>query len=320
MQINFSGDKEYSRYARILLAGAPGVGKTSFALTASNPFVISASPDLTTLARHGGTPYVDVRSEDQFFAVTEFLRRPEEEIVQAIGRPVSTVVIDRLDEFQRRMLVGRVEAERRSEIKGDDWNWIAQRLNVIFESITKLPYHMVFIVNTKEVWSDDEVFVRPALQGSFADSVHGYVQASLLMRADDPIIDTDAATIHSGQATLSIEVERRTNRYLVSRSLASSEWVHDATNSLPHLIDVNDGLEGIIGRIEAVRQGLQESRSVEVETLVEPPPSEGMIRMTSSPKEESVTATLPGMSSDDRIRHILERAEKAKREREASNE
>jgi len=149
--INVAGDSEYPEYLRMLVVGQPGVGKTTLASNFPNPLWINAGCGITTLARMGDIPYVNVNNEMDLFAVKQLLDRGPQEREYVLGRPVDTLVVDTVDELQRILMAERLNTERRSETKMEDWGWLNARFHAIFGGLTQLPLNVVFIAHTKDV-------------------------------------------------------------------------------------------------------------------------------------------------------------------------
>ena len=314
-----TGAAQFPHKTRMLVGGAPGSGKTRFALTAKNPLFLAARPGITTLAIAGGVPIVDIFTENQLFQVKKVLSYSPERREEILGFPVDTLVVDTVDELQRRLLTGRLDKERRTEVKSDDWNWIASRMNKIFEGLGELDLDIIYLTHLKEVGGyDDKYTVKPNLQGGFVEQIHGHVDMSLVIKSSyvEPTeTELEIVTVGDTSHTKKVEVQLDPvdRSYLMSRGNDTYEWVNDKSNVMEPFEDLNfvDDFQRISARRAEIQ--LQESSVREIDDFaievgaVEPAKPEPMTSET--PPEE----ILPGTSSNDRVAAIIARQKSNKK-------
>lgn len=329
LQMHSSGVDEYPKYARILVGGSSGVGKTRFALTAKNPLWVSASPGMATLSLHSGVRYVDIQTEDQLFELKNILLGDHE----VLNGPVETLVVDTVDELQRRMLQGKLAKERRTDIRADDWNWIAQRMDAVFKGLNELPMHIIYITHLKEMGGfDDSVTVKPNIQGGFAEQIHSHVDGSFWIRSNgsanlsldvvlseshEPWADKDKTP--SEDKLLASVPTWTDKRYMFTSSTAAAEWVHDHTNTLPAIFDLNfsDDFPRMLYLREQGCKDIADSSVADISLQVDAV-EEDTTTQEAKPlvvKEESV----PGMSSNDDIQKLLKLRKANKQTKDTTN-
>lgn len=253
-EARYAGVDDWPQYARILVVGSPGVGKTTLASRFPNPLWVNCKAGTTTLARLG-MPYVNVATESELFSLRNFLALDADEREAAFGRPVDTLVIDTVDELQRLLLVDRLKSERRTEAKLEDFGWLSTRFHAIFEGLTQLPVHLVFVAHSKDVNMGDTVIFKPALQGQFAEHIHQYVDMSLRLRAStgfEPLAPTTVRVLSTNDDGDVVEREVDAEwqplqkseptvfRWLEAFPTAESDWVNDKTGQLSMTVDVQD--------------------------------------------------------------------------------
>lgn len=176
MEIQFSSAGDlWPQYLRVLVGGSPGVGVTTFATTCPNPLFVMCNGGLSTLAKTPGIPYLRVNNEKDLFIAKEVASNPQD-FPELNGYVPETLVIDSLDDLQRRLLLDRMKSEGRSETRIEDWGWIATRLNAIFVQLTSLPLHLIVTCRINSETGD------LLLQGQFRDQIHNYVDYALAIQ------------------------------------------------------------------------------------------------------------------------------------------
>lgn len=305
-ELRTSGADEYPKNLRMLVGGAPGVGKTRLALTAQNPLWVAARPGMTTLAG-AGVPYVDVYEEGQLFTLKKALDNPPEIREEIFGRPIQTLIVDTVDELQRRLLMGRLEKERRTEVKADDWNWIAQRMNRIFDGLGALDLDIIYLVHLKEVGGfDDPFIVKPNLQGGFVEQIHSHVDMSLLLHRTTVWSNPEPIEVVEGEEVVTevveLSAEPESQAFLVSLGDYTQEWVNDKTNTLDPYFDLNfeDDVQRIRDLVFAERE-LPESTSVTVDDFAIE------VAQGETPAEDADPPEVKGMSSEERLKELLDK-------------
>lgn len=219
MDIELSGPKQWPEYLRVLVGGDPGTGKTTFATTFPNPFFVMCNGGEATLSRHHGIPFLRAESEQDLFWVKEQITSgdvlfPEYEI--------KTLVIDSLDDLQRKLLLSRLLSEGRAETKIEDWGWLAKRLNAIFETLANLPVHLVV---TSKLNNETE---RLLLQGQFSEQIHNYVDYAFktgLAPDADKLAEAlrDAEVSQDGEVTPHLS-ETLKDQYVIG--VSDDSWTH----------------------------------------------------------------------------------------------
>lgn len=296
MKIMVAGQQDYPEYLRMLVVGESGVNKTEFACNAPNPLFISCNTsNLPVLSTHG-VRYINANSEKDLLQVKTFLT--SEDVPENVWGPVETLVIDDLEELQRKLFLEKLRKEKRSDIKRDDWNWISQRMNAILSGLNEIKAHIIYLSSAKEISVDDSTYLEPALQGAFSDQIHNYVDISALLVSTSYNASVDNETLEElseGEDSMNPEE----SRVLIT---VPSSWARWPKNTVlqPSMLDVtNTTICDIIDSMKVMRASISDSSvlfTVDTETKEEPTKEE-------SPKEKSVT--IPGMSTDEQIKDLL---------------
>ena len=230
LDIYTTGKREYSDYFRMLVAGPSGSGKTRFAATFPNPIWANAKGGLMSIADKA-IPYVDIYEQSDLLKLKIALEEGDAKSRERrFGRPVDTLVIDTIDEFQRILLAERLMNERRGETMASDYGWLGQTMHSIFEGLQDLPLHVVVICHLKDVVDGEggKLYVKPGLQGAFADQIHQYMDFCLLSQAKR-WVNKDTG-----------EVFRES--YLQSYHTSVVDWTKDYSGKLPDefILDFTD--------------------------------------------------------------------------------
>lgn len=314
--VNNSGKANASKHMRLLIAGAPGSNKTSLALQAKNPLWINTRPTNPELAASDGVKFVTVKSEDEFDVVRLALSNDLSR--KTVFGQVDTVVVDTVDMLQANLLNGRLDRERRSDFKVEDWNWIAQRMTKMFENLVALPLDIIFLLNIKEDGGVDHSFSKPALQGGFSDRIHEFVGMTFLLKSAATEAESEEVKVEVGETGNEERVgfvasfTPYDSSFLVTRPIDRFDWLKDCTSLIPPALSVNeDTIELIKDEYDGWYGGLPESNKpkkwndldvslaqVDPDAAPEPDPTENV-------------DPLPGMSSQSKIQELL-RKEKSK--------
>lgn len=235
--INFSGQDELDNRIKMLVAGTSGSGKTRFALTAPNPIFANCLSGVATLAMHPGTPFVNVAGETDLLALKVALDRSPEEREELFGFPVETLVVDTVDEFQRRLLQERLVSQKRELPIFEDWNWLGVRCNSIFGGLAGLDINVIFLLHIKQDMPEDKLFIKPALQGAFTDQICQYVEYAVLLKNQSE--REEPVDISFNGSEIDYDLEFRSFNYMITKPTSECEWLHDYTNTLPPFFDID---------------------------------------------------------------------------------
>ena len=246
MDIHVAGQSEFPSYLRLLLAGDPGVGKTHLSAHFPNPLFLNARCGIATLSRLSGIPFVSMENEESILSLRNLLAQPVE------GFKVDTLVIDSIDEVQRLLLQERLEQEKRTETKLDDYGWLLNKFHAIFTGLDQLDLNIVYVSHLKDIQiSDSEVCFKPALAGQFADAIHEYVDASLVMRARSVVPEDESEEI-------------TVTRWLTSTPSDQYRWSNDKTGRIAPVVAVDDPSDTVRTLLESLDVTLPESKTFEV--------------------------------------------------------
>lgn len=185
-----TGDKDFSKFLKVMVSGPPKSGKTSLLGTVPNMLVLDTEPNANNLESiaHLNVPYVTIESTDDLRQVAMILGNDSLRTQLArdkYGIPdIGAVAIDTLDSLQKIMKIERMKEQRTSKFLRDDWGWLKTEMEEIVKAFTALPMHVFFMVHTKtkEVGQGDDAYtiVQPGLEGAISESIAGMVGYSLL--------------------------------------------------------------------------------------------------------------------------------------------
>lgn len=171
-----SADVAWPKYVRAMVAGHPGTGKTTWAASAPKPLIINCNAGLAALAGMN-LPFISVDSLSELSAALKIANGEEDETGKSVE--VETVVIDSVDDLQRRVMKRRLKSVNRDHPDFEDWGWIAEQFNNVFEATRKLKAN--FIV-TARMNMETEL---PAISGQFAHQIHNYIDYAFEARRPD---------------------------------------------------------------------------------------------------------------------------------------
>lgn len=306
LEITKNGADQVTPHIRMLVAGYESVSMARFYLTAPNVLVASAGAPSVPLAV-AGAKSVRITCEDDLFAVKKALEGTAEEREQRLGFPVDTLVLDSLDEFQRLMLVRRLEKERRTDTNSEDWGWISNRLNRIFTGLSSLDVNIVVVSHIASV--HESTAVKPNIQGAFGNQIHNYVDYALFLDAYEADNEPEVVDVNTSTEEVVLDFDREVKRTLVTVPTPDAPWVHDDTQTLDRFINLTfvDDFATIIEK----RNSLVLPKS-EVIIIEDPEPepesatadeSEVVEKVVVEEKVEAKPA--PGMSSHESIKAKL---------------
>lgn len=301
--LNFAGRDDVSPYVRALVAGFSGPELTRLSLTAPDTVTASCGANKTVLAQNQAK-FANIETEKDLFQLKKLLEGTSEERAQRFGFPIETLVIDTVSEFQRKMLVRRLLQQGREETVSEDWNWISNRLNKIFEGLLELDMHIIVLSSLMNV--HESVAVKPTIQGSFANQIHRFVDYALLLEAKTDVLEVGSIEVDLEGNVLQLDSSEVEPVWrLRTQPSTIAPWIHADGGDLEIYIDSD--LDRLIANQEILHSVLEESVQVEVEF-----PSEEVEQVEASESEEpEETQTeeppvqkdeeVPGMSRQEEI-------------------
>ncbi len=175
--LNIEKLEERDQYAKVLVYGDPGVGKTVFASTAPRPIL--------WLESEGGTVSIGDRTDIDIARVTG-LETYREALVYLHANPglYKTVVLDSFTETQAAVLKEIMRAVHAADASRDEfapqfgeWGRLVGVMREIARGFRDLPMHVVITALQREDKDDmtGQVKVRPRLSPALADELPGYM-------------------------------------------------------------------------------------------------------------------------------------------------
>ena len=184
--------KPSSHKVKVLIYGASGSGKTSFAGTAPNVIWAAAEKGLLSVA-HTNPQYKEIKSVQDLKDLHTFLN--------AGGHGYETVVIDTITELNERIKED-LERKRGGQMQIRDWGTLAKQIRGVLRDFADLNMHVIFLAQESVVKDDERIEkITPALNGKseyeiprYFDIV-GYAHATGGTKSSPPIhhIDTQAS-------------------------------------------------------------------------------------------------------------------------------
>lgn len=210
---------------------------TLFGSTWPDLFVISAEGGLLSL-RERSIRYMKLESIDQLRTVVKGLRYVENH-TDNFGGSVKTVLIDTIDEVShmlaREIMAETAEEKRKkgqdtSKLHQNDYGTLKERMKAIVTAIRNLPMNVVFTchLRSKQDGEDSPVRYWPALDGSFAEEIAGYVDIAGLLRTGVVSEIVDGKSV------------RRIRRYLQTfPEPPGYTFIKDRSGTLPQEFELN---------------------------------------------------------------------------------
>jgi AAA domain len=223
-----TGSDDYGRWVKALIAGEPGAGKTLFASTWPDVLYANAEGGLMSVADRNVLT-VDVEDSQTLLELIVALRQEPSVREKIFGAPVSTVVIDTLDEVARLLQRERITETKKETLAMADWGWYGDQLRGIIRGFRNLDMHVILNVHlkTSEDADTQSLLVKPNIQGQVGDELAGYVDLALMMKAT-------STTKMAGD-----KMVRETARVLQSYANTRFPWIKDRSGKLPAEFDVN---------------------------------------------------------------------------------
>ena len=182
-------------YAKVVLYGPPGSGKTTMGATFPDVLFLSAESGLLSVRDRKIDVWEITKWEDLEEAFC-FLRGGEHKY--------KSVVIDSLTEVQKKLnehIVKKFPGKRRDYedlMSMSDWGYSMDRLRRMCRAFRDLPLNVVFITLDVTEITEQETFIKPALSGkTLSDELMGWVDA--VVYCAGPQTDEDGNTRYLGQ-------------------------------------------------------------------------------------------------------------------------
>lgn len=228
LQIQVTGDSEYGRYIKLLLAGQPGSGKTLLSSTAPHPFYADVEGRLMSVAsRH--VPFTRIRSSQDLLQLKELLEQPADVRERLLGHKVETVIIDTVDELARIIVRERLKAQKKDQLAPADWGWFGDQLREILRAFRSLDMHVIFACHTKAKEDSEtgrQIYV-PSIQGAVGGEIAEYVDLALVLKA------------RQVTQVVGNESKKTLVRYIQTTPDTNYEWIKDHSGKLPPEFPVN---------------------------------------------------------------------------------
>lgn len=182
-------------YAKTVVYGPPGSGKTTFAATFPNVLFLSAESGLLSI-RDKNIDVVVIDEWDDLGKAYSFLRKGEHQY--------KSVVIDSLTECQKKLnehIVRKFPGKRRDYedlMSQSDWGYSIDAFRKMCRAFRDLPMNVVFIALDQTDTTEDESVTKPALSGkTLSVELLGWVDA--VIYCPGPVKDEDGNTTYLGQ-------------------------------------------------------------------------------------------------------------------------
>lgn len=248
--IQTTGDQDYPEYIKALICGNPGVGKTKFSATSPKPFMLSAEGGLMSI-HEDKVPYITIEKLGGIEGVKTListLQQKKEIREEQLGIEVKTFIIDTIDEVARLMMKEHLKSEGVSNARIQDYGWLKDTMTSFVRAVRNLDMHVIMTAHLKSVTDDsDTQKYLPAIDGSFAEAIAGYVDLAFVLRND---LTTEVV---NGQAV------RTVNRWLQTYPEPKYDWIKDRSGRLPQQVAVE--FNGDFTRIADVVFGNKNSDS-----------------------------------------------------------
>jgi hypothetical protein len=228
--IQVTGDADYPKHIKALIAGNPGAGKTLFSSTAPKPLMLSAEGGTMSIVdRH--VPYITVEKLggiEGLRTLVDTLRQEPATRKEQLGLEVDTFIIDTIDEVARLMMREHLRSEGQAHARIQDYGWLKDTLTAFVRAVRNLDMHVIMTCHLKSV-SDGEGGPQkylPAIDGSFSEAIAGYVDLAFVLRSElaTEIVDDG--------------VQRTVHRWLQTYPEPQYDWIKDRSGKLPQRIAV----------------------------------------------------------------------------------
>lgn len=246
INVQRTGDQNL-QFIKALVCGAPGTGKTLFASTAPDPFIINTDHGLASL-RQRDVPFAtvpDTKEDIEAQNISKFigqilaiLQGGPDSMKKHLGFVPQTIVLDTFDMIVGLLVKEYLKKNNQSALKIQDYSWLKERLKALTGGFRNLPMNVVFTCHLKDKSDDDGSNPRtvPAIDGSFADDIAGWFDLAVILKNE---VVTDV---------VDNKMARSVRKYMQTfPEPPKVDWVKDRFGALPQEFDLN--LEDDFSRI-----------------------------------------------------------------------
>lgn len=232
MKVQMTGIEDRQGPWKVAIVGFPGVGKTLFASTASNPLFVffQENPRLKSIADRA-VPHLKLANDfsdggastlDKLQALVMHLQLSGMDESAAY----QTLVIDTGDELYQSMKSAR-SYQNGGEFGPGDWNWIADAYREVMGTLIDLPMDVIVIYHVKSTMDEGVTSRELMLQGASKDEAAGWFD---IVGA----LDTFEVTLDDGTSV--------TKRALMTHSSRTYPWVKDHSGAIPRRFELSEGI------------------------------------------------------------------------------
>ncbi len=182
-------------YAKVVLYGPPGSGKTTMGATFPAVLFLSAESGLLSI-RDKAIDVWTITCWEDLEEAFEYLRKSDHQY--------KSVVIDSLTEVQKKLhehIVHKFPGKRRDYedlMSQSDWGYAIDRMRKMCRAFRDLPMNVVFIALDQTEMSEEETITQPALSGkTLSAELLGWVDAAIY--CPGPQKDEDGNQHYIGQ-------------------------------------------------------------------------------------------------------------------------
>jgi len=155
----------------MLIYGAPGVGKTTFASTAPKPLIIDLENGSLALVGKN----VDIAQVDT-------LQDAREAIKYALEHGYQTVVIDSITRYAELLLDEILRENKRETARIQDWGEGVKRIKKLIWTLQGKSINTIFVALETEEKDEDSLVKRPAVPGQLKTAIPAIVDIVGYMR------------------------------------------------------------------------------------------------------------------------------------------
>ncbi len=182
-------------YAKVVLYGPPGSGKTTMGATFPDALFLSAESGLLSIRDRD----IDVWTIETWEDLEEAFQ-----FLKTQNHAYKSVVLDSLTEMQKKLhdhIIRKFPTKRRDYedlMSQSDWGYAIDRMRKMCRAFRDLDIHVVFIALDQVEITEEETFVKPALSGkTLSDELMGWVDA--VVYCPGPQKDEEGNVAYLGQ-------------------------------------------------------------------------------------------------------------------------